>query len=92
VEKQPGTPEKPLSDLGRHSFLFYFPSPNSWNLKYTCTLYSSHRQLLRYENERPELIFSNKKKHILKNNLCPKMLLRELSCIGSFAISWSGPL
>jgi hypothetical protein len=29
---------------------------------------NSHRQLLRYENERPELIFSIKKKHILKNN------------------------
>jgi hypothetical protein len=47
----------------------------------------SHRQLLRYENERPELIFNTKKKYILKNNLCPKMLLRELSCIESFAIS-----
>jgi hypothetical protein len=50
-------------------------------------LSNSHHQLLQYENERPELIFSTKKKHILKNNLCPKMLLRELSCIGSFAIS-----
>jgi hypothetical protein len=60
-----------------------------WKFALYSTLYSSHRHLLRYENERPELIFSTKKKHIFKK--CPKILLRELSCIGSFAISWSGP-
>jgi hypothetical protein len=50
-----------------------------------CT--GSHRQLLRYEKDGPELYWFAQNNNILKDNLCKKMRLRALKSIQSFPIS-----
>jgi hypothetical protein len=51
------------------------------------SLHVSHRQLLRYEKDGPELYYFAQNNNILKNNLCKKMRLRALKSIQSFPIS-----
>jgi hypothetical protein len=50
-------------------------------------VHSSHRQLLRYEKDGPELYCFAQNNNILKNNLCTKIRLRALKSIQSFPIS-----
>jgi hypothetical protein len=42
---------------------------------------SNHRQLVRYEKNRPELFRYAQNNNISKNNLCKKMRLRALNYI-----------
>jgi hypothetical protein len=50
-------------------------------------VYSSHRQLLRYGKDGPELYCLAQNNNILTNSLCKKMRLRALKSIQSFPIS-----
>jgi hypothetical protein len=50
-------------------------------------LFISHRQLLRYEKDGPELYCFAQNNKMLKNNLSKKMRLREMKLIQSFPIS-----